>query len=51
MGLILFLVVAAGVYGIATALGADWLVATIAAWVVALTCSFFWFKARQGRRY
>lgn len=51
MAFVLFFVVLGGVYAIATALGAGFWVATIAAWVVALACSFFWFSARQGRRH
>jgi len=51
MGFVLFLVVLGVVYLIASALGAGFWVANIAAWVVALACSFFWFNARQGRRH
>jgi len=47
MGLILFLVILGAVYAVATALGASFIVATILAWVIALACSFFWFKARN----
>lgn len=51
MGFVLFLAVLGGVFAIVTALGGGFGVATIAAWVVALLCSFIWFTARQGRRY
>lgn len=51
MGFVLFLVVLGGVFGIVTALGGGFWVANIAAWAVALLCSFIWFTARQGRRY
>ncbi|MCX6391362.1 MAG: hypothetical protein NTX95_02520 [Actinobacteria bacterium] len=51
MGFILFILVLGGVYAVAVALGAGFWVATIAAWIVALFCSFIWFNARNSRRY